>query len=115
MHLSLRQSAPPNRISSPPRRNNHNADDTPTQPHFLRWARSLFFQTRNGRNEERLPAVVHVPLAQGTQVSPPVSIADVRLYICHSEELLSDRSTEETQERERGSEEGNGETESEER
>ncbi|KAJ8582595.1 WD40 repeat-like protein [Rhizopogon salebrosus TDB-379] len=51
-HLSLRESAPPNRISSPPRRNNHSTDDTSTQPDFLAWARNLFLRTRNRRNDE---------------------------------------------------------------
>jgi hypothetical protein len=45
-----------------------------------------------------------------------LSIAAVRLYICHPEELLRGRSAEEARERERGSEEskdceGNRETE----
>jgi hypothetical protein len=38
-------------------------------------------------------------------------IADVRLYIYHSEELFGDRSTEEASEEERGGEEGKRETE----
>jgi hypothetical protein len=64
-------------MSSPPRPDNHVTDDTLTQPDFLAWARSLFFSTRNRRNDEVMelqehrPAVVDVPLARGTQVSPP--------------------------------------------
>jgi hypothetical protein len=77
VHLSLHQRAVPDRISSPLRRNNDNTDDTPTQPDLLAWTRNFFFNTRNRRNDEVMelqehrPAVVDVPLARGTQVSPP--------------------------------------------
>ncbi|KAJ8586339.1 hypothetical protein M405DRAFT_823556 [Rhizopogon salebrosus TDB-379] len=72
-HLSSHRRAPLGRIS-PLLRNNHNTDDTPTQPHFLGWVRDLFFRTRSRRYvdegielQERHTEVVDIPFARRRQ------------------------------------------------
>ena len=51
---------------------------------------------------ERRATAVDVPLAQGNPVSPPFSTLDIRLYIYLTEELLAERSSEESRESKEG-------------
>jgi hypothetical protein len=108
-HPSSHRQAHLGRLSSLFQRNNYNTRNAPPRPSFLEWARSTSFHLSHRRDNEgiqlqaRLPAVVHVPLAQGNYVSPPLFPSQTIEYIYHSEKLLSERSTDEERERERES------------
>ena len=98
-------------LSSLFQRNNYNTHHAPLRPSFLEWARSASFHLLHRRDNEgiqlqtHLPAVVHVPHAQGHYVSAPLFPSHTINYIYHSEKLLSERSTEGERERERESKE----------
>ena len=84
-------------MSSPPRRNNDNTDDTPSKPDLLAWAQNLSFRLRSRRNdegmelEERRLAVVEVAPTRGKPVSTRFfSISDVRLDMYHAENILAE-------------------------
>jgi hypothetical protein len=79
-HLSSHIHALPGR-TSPSRRNDYNTEDIPTQPRFLRWARSPFFNSQINEGielRERRREIVDVPLGQGRPVSPffPIRMFD---------------------------------------
>jgi len=94
------------RLSSLFQRNNYNTHHALLRPGFLEWARSASFHLPHRRDNEsiqlqaHLPAVVHVPHAQGQYVSPPLFPSQTINYIYHSEKLLGERSTEGERERE---------------
>jgi hypothetical protein len=65
-HLASHQHALPGR-TSPSRRNNYHAEDLPTQPRFLQWARNPFTYTRNSRIDEGVE--LHERRTEGADVS----------------------------------------------
>lgn len=69
----------------------------PLRPHFLEWARNPWLRGRNDEGielQKRLPMEVDTPFAQIKHVSLTLfSNSDVQLYICHTDELLSETST----------------------
>jgi len=94
-HRSSDRRGIPGRLSSLFRRNNYNAHDTTPRPRLLEGVLNPFSRTPRRRHHEGMelqehrPTVVDVPFTRGNPVSPPSSISDVRLYICHIEKRFS--------------------------